>query len=101
MKKARKRCNRQLHRASVRLDGEVCQAEGAGCDLQEERQRREISALCDELIHPFSFSGQVSANLLSPFLAGKREPRMPVKIKQMKYSMCTTRKLWAHFKSQQ
>jgi len=28
-----------------RLDGGVCQAEGAGCDLQEGRQEREISAL--------------------------------------------------------
>lgn len=40
-----------------RLDGGACQAEGAGCDLQEGRQEREVSDLSDELIHPFSLSG--------------------------------------------
>lgn len=56
-----------------RLDVGVCQARelGAICKREDRRERFQL-CLSDKLIHSFSLSGQISANTLSPFLAGKR-----------------------------
>ena len=43
---------------------------GAICKRGDSRERFQL-CLSDELIHPFSLSGQISANILFPFLAGK------------------------------
>ena len=72
MEKARKRCDRQLHRARRQAGWGSVPSRGSWVRFAKgETAERDFSSVSLMNLSILSLSGQISANILFPFLAGK------------------------------